>query len=80
MIYHRYRFGIKGNFKVLLCRIFGHRLNENPAFHWCERCGLYYGECYHPENWVVETGLVKLKGQEKIDYDVEKISRNLSKD
>lgn len=51
MIYHKYRFGLKGNFKVWLCRRFGHRLNENPDHDWCERCSLAYSECYHPINW-----------------------------
>ena len=54
MTYHKYRFGLRENIKVFLCRTFGHRLNENPAHHWCERCKLYYGECYYPEDWLVQ--------------------------
>lgn len=51
MKYHKLRFGLKKNLKVLICRIFGHRLNENPENHWCERCGLAYEECYFPKKW-----------------------------
>jgi hypothetical protein len=64
MIYHRLRFGWNplkegNNFKVLLCRIFGHRLNEDPSYHWCGRCGLAYEECYFPKNYWEESGIVK---------------------
>lgn len=51
MIYHDYRFGFVGNIKVLLCKIFSHRLNENPAHVWCGRCGLAYEECYRPKKY-----------------------------
>ena len=49
--HHKFRFGIKGNFKVLLCRIFGHKLNSEHEHHWCERCGLAYEEIYYPKNY-----------------------------
>lgn len=60
MIYHKFRFGFKANFKVLICRIFGHRINENPAHHWCERCGLAYEEAYHGigEGYWMESGVI----------------------
>lgn len=48
MIYHKFRFGLFGNFNVLLCRIFGHRINNHPKYETCERCGLAYSECYYP--------------------------------
>ncbi len=56
MVHHRFRFGLKGNFKVLLCRFFGHRINNKPNHHWCERCGLAYEECYHPDDWHGKSG------------------------
>lgn len=59
MHYHTYRFSFRKNIKVAICKIFGHRINDNPAFHWCERCGLAYEECYHPKDWWVESGIVK---------------------
>ena len=49
--HHKFRFGIRGNFRVLICRIFGHKLNSNYEHHWCERCGLAYEEIYHPKNY-----------------------------
>ena len=58
MQYHSFRFGFVGNFKVLLCRIFGHRLNEDPSFSWCERCNLCYEECYYPKNYFEESGII----------------------
>jgi hypothetical protein len=66
MIYHRFRFGWfpwkkRNNFKVLLCKIFGHRLNENPSHPWCERCGLAYEECYYPRDYYTESGICKEK-------------------
>ena len=73
MQYHRFRFGLKKNFSVLLCRIFGHRLNEKASYKWCNRCNLCYEECYYPEDYWVESGVVKLKGKEKHDYEVNKI-------
>ena len=51
MKHHKFRFGIKGNIKVLFCRIFGHKLNNNPQNLWCERCGLAYEEIYHPSDY-----------------------------
>lgn len=61
MNYHRFRFGIRGNLKVLLCKVFGHRINENPAHPWCERCGLAYTECYHPVDYLTESGRIDMK-------------------
>ena len=78
MQYHRYRLGLKGNIKVWLCKLVGHRINENPADHWCERCGLAYEECYYPDDWWVRSGIVKLTGQEKIDEDLKNIKRELN--
>lgn len=47
LLYHRYKFGIKGNIKVLLCRTFGHRLSEDKNYECCHRCGLAYSEIYY---------------------------------
>jgi len=33
----------KGQF---LCRLFGHRVNQNGRYPWCGRCGLAYEEFY----------------------------------
>jgi hypothetical protein len=63
MQYHKFRFGLKGNIKVFICRIFGHRINENPAYHWCERCGLAYEECYWPKDYFTESGLIKSESE-----------------
>jgi len=30
----------------LMCRLFGHRLNSNPDYNWCERCNLAYEEIH----------------------------------
>lgn len=49
MKHHKFRFGIIGNIKVLICRIFGHRLNDNQHYEWCQRCGLAYSEIYHKQ-------------------------------
>lgn len=51
MKHHKFRFEINGNFKVLMCRIFGHRLNDNVNHHWCNRCGLAYEKIYHPYSY-----------------------------
>lgn len=40
--HHRFRFGLIGNQKVLLCRIFGHRVSDDPTGFACQRCGLAY--------------------------------------
>jgi len=71
MIYHRFRFGFKKNLKVLLCRIVGHRLNDDPKFQSCGRCGLAYEECYHPRDYFVESGIVKVSKAEKELYYAE---------
>ncbi len=49
--HHRFRFGLIGNLKVLLCRIFGHRVNNDPAGFTCQRCRLAYEEIYYPEDY-----------------------------
>lgn len=71
MIYHRFRFGFKKNINVLLCRVVGHRLNDEPKFHSCGRCGLAYEECYHPRDYFVESGLIKVSKAEKALYSAE---------
>lgn len=67
MKYHRLwqwrRFGLIGNIKIIICRIVGHRLNENPAHGWCERCGLAYEECYRPLDYFIESGIVKSESE-----------------
>lgn len=50
-------FSIKENINILLCKIFGHRINEDPANHWCERCSLPYDRCYQPKDYFAESGL-----------------------
>lgn len=52
LLHHKYRFGLIGNIKVWFCRTFGHELNKNVEHKWCERCGMFYGEIYHKQNWV----------------------------
>jgi hypothetical protein len=82
MIYHHFRFGWlpwkkHNNFKVLLCRIFGHRINENPAHPWCGRCDLAYEECYYPKNyWTESTENTNLVISEE---DALKLHNNLAK-
>lgn len=46
LVHHNYRFGLKNNFKVFICRLFGHRINDNKKFEWCNRCGLAYFDIY----------------------------------
>ena len=77
MKYHKYRFGLKSNIKNFICRIFGHRLNENPKFHWCGRCGLAYEECYYPDDFWVDSGIVKVPENEIGEYLLERIKRKL---
>lgn len=36
------------NLRIVICRVFGHRINKFPAHHWCDRCNMAYEECYHP--------------------------------
>ena len=54
MQYHNIR-----NIDTLVCRLFGHKLNNNPSNNWCGRCSLSYEEIYHPKNYYVESGIVK---------------------
>lgn len=68
MIYHRFRFGFRKNLKVLLCRMVGHRLNEDPKLLSCERCGLAYEEAYYPLDYYVGCGLVKVDKQKDPIY------------
>lgn len=49
--HHRFRFGLIGNLKVLLCRIFGHRVSDDPTGFACQRCRLAYEEIYSPGYW-----------------------------
>ena len=50
LLHHRFKFGLIGNVKVLMCRILGHRLNDNIEDEWCNRCKLAYEEIY-PNYW-----------------------------
>lgn len=77
MKYHGLRFGIWKNVKVLFCRAFGHRINENPANHWCERCNLAYEECYYPLDWWVESGIVTVPDDEAAEYIAEQIEKQV---
>ena len=60
LIHHRFRFGIVGNLKVVNCRMFGHKINNNPAHPWCERCGMVYEEIYQNigEGYFLESGII----------------------
>lgn len=54
MIYHKFnlkRFGLIGNLKILLCKVFGHRVGKTPTVQCCARCGLAYEEIYFPEDY-----------------------------
>jgi hypothetical protein len=42
-----------------MCRLFGHRLNNDPGHHWCGRCGLAYEEIYYPQDYWTKSGIVK---------------------
>ncbi len=68
MIYHKFRFGLICNFKVLLCRLFGHRINNDPSVHACQRCHLVYSECYYPDNWYDKTQLPFKKVDVSLGY------------
>lgn len=61
MKYHKFRFGLWKNLKVLLCKIVGHRINDDPSNHWCERCGLAYSECYFPIPYWSESKITSRK-------------------
>ena len=58
MQYHNYRFGFKGNIKVLVCKLLGHRLNDDASSAWCGRCNLAYSECYYPQNYAEASGII----------------------
>jgi len=60
LLHHYFRFGVIGNVNVLICRIFGHRVNNNPAHSSCERCGLAYQEIYYKkgEGYFIESGII----------------------
>ena len=69
LIYHDFRFGLKQNFKVLLCRMVGHQINNDPSAYYCERCGLAYEEIYiNKGTYYVEAGIVKLNKEEMKKY------------
>lgn len=60
MKYHRlikpnqdWQRNLKRFFPRLLCLVVGHRINNEPDCHWCQRCGLAYSECYHPKDFYV---------------------------
>ncbi len=78
LMHHRFRFGIMKNLKVLTCRIFGHRINNKPSQHWCERCGLAYeeiytniGHGYFKESGIIDKSLFKLDGSYKFSVEIE---------
>ena len=56
MIYHKLfqikKFGLKQNINIVICRIFGHRINNTPSHQICQRCRLCYEECYYPLDYL----------------------------
>lgn len=52
--YHRFRFGLWRNIKVLVCRIFGHSVGVAPTDQCCGRCGLAYEEIYEGVDYYYE--------------------------
>jgi len=54
------RFGINQLFRVVICRLLGHRVSDDPEYNTCARCGLAYEEIYHKigEGWFIESGIV----------------------
>lgn len=66
--HHRFRFGLIGNLKVLLCRIFGHRVSDDPTGFACQRCRLAYEEIYSPGYWA---NMLEWFGSDDRDDDVE---------
>jgi len=81
MIYHRFRFGWRQNLNVLICRIFGHKLNDDPSNLGCGRCGLAYEECYYPRDYFIESGLIKFSikdQQEKDEYKKREYEREFN--
>jgi hypothetical protein len=78
MIYHRFRFGWRQNLNVLICRIFGHKLNEDSSNSSCGRCGLAYEECYYPRDFYIEAGIIKFEKkdeEEKLKYKKREFER-----
>lgn len=65
--HHRFRFGLIGNLKVLLCRIFGHRVSDDPTGFACQRCRLAYEEIYSPGYWA---NMLEWFGSDDRDDDV----------
>lgn len=61
LLYHNFRFGLVGNFRVLMCRMLGHRLSKKPGHYCCQRCGLAYEEIYHKKGkgYYIEAGIVE---------------------
>lgn len=66
--HHRFRFGLIGNLKVLICRIFGHRVSDDPTGFACQRCRLAYEEIYSPGYW---GKMLEWFGSDDRDDDVE---------
>jgi hypothetical protein len=44
------RFGLVGNIKIGMCKVFGHQIGNQPTTLWCQRCGLAYEEIYFTPN------------------------------
>lgn len=73
LLHHSFRFGLKGNLRVLLCRIVGHRLNNKKDHGWCGRCRLAYEEIYSNSDNDINTisefkNFRKNKGKAEICY------------
>lgn len=78
MKYHKIKLD-SNFFNRLICKIFGHRLNEKPQHKWCERCGLAYSEAYYPDCYYTksqsEVVLEMAPGVHKL-YHVKEIGSN----
>lgn len=42
---------LKVDARILLCRVFGHRLSPNLSHNECARCGMSYAEIYARTQW-----------------------------
>lgn len=74
ILHHNFRFGVKGNFKVLICRIFGHRANDKLENHWCERCCLSHFEMYNVQIGKTTPNEDSLDLYSKVETEIEAIS------
>jgi|GEM_PF-5432901 len=66
MEYHSFKLsrGLRYNIRVFICKIFGHRINDDPSDYTCGRCKLSYEDCYYPKNYYIESGLIDINKKE----------------